>query len=61
MAKPSSIPVAKSKRRRARTTIPTIISFILAPPDSHDIKDKYKTLDEATDSHSVSDWVKGYL
>ena len=40
---------------------PIIISFMFAPPDGHDVKDKYKAFKEATDRDSVGKGVEGYL
>jgi hypothetical protein len=41
--------------------MPTIVSFIFTPPDSHDIEDEHAALKETTDCHAVSDRVKRYL
>jgi hypothetical protein len=39
--------------------IPTVISFILAPPNLYDIENKYETLKEATYPYPVSERKKG--
>jgi hypothetical protein len=41
--------------------MPTVISFILTPPDLYDIEDENEALNEATDSHEVSDGEERHL
>jgi hypothetical protein len=61
IAKPNSMPVAKRSNSRARAIMLRVISFILTPPDLDDIEDKNETLNEATDSHKVSDGEERHL
>jgi hypothetical protein len=41
--------------------MPTIISFIFTPPDSHDIKDEHAALKQTADCDTIGDRVERYL
>src|SRR5271157_1655003 len=58
MAKPISIPVAKRASRTTRPAIPIAISFILAPPYLHYIKEKDAALNDAAGRNSVRNGIK---
>jgi hypothetical protein len=61
MAKPNSIPVPKRRSRNARATIPTVISFILAPPDFDNVVHKDDYFNETADPYPVGYGEEGEL